>query len=39
MLSSNSVICNSKKLTFTKEQLATGILSSLGIKTTLQKQE
>ena len=39
MLSSNSVICSSKKLTFTKEQLATGILSSLGIKTTLQKQE
>ena len=37
MLSSNCVVCDSKKSKFLKEQEASGLLSSLGIKTTLSK--
>ena len=35
ILSSNCVVCNSKKLRFSKEQGANGLLSSLKIKTPL----
>ena len=35
MLLSNSVVCNSKKSKFIKQQEASGLLSSLGIKTPL----
>ena len=35
MLSSNCVVCISKKSRFIKEQEASGLLSSLGIKTPL----
>ena len=35
MLSSKYSVCNSKKSKFLKEQEATGLLSSLGIKTPL----
>ena len=37
MLLSNSVVCNSKKSKFIKQQEASGLLSSLGIKTPLSK--
>ena len=35
MLSSKCAVCDSKKLRFRKQQEAKGILSSLGIKTSL----
>ena len=35
MLSSNCAVCGSKKSKFIKEQEASGILSSLGIRTPL----
>ena len=35
MLSSKCVVCNSKKSRFIKEQEASGLLGSLGIKTPL----
>ena len=34
---SNCVVCDSKKLKFLKQQEASGLLSSLGIKTPLSK--
>ena len=37
MLLSNCAICNSTKLSFIKEQDASGLSSSLGIKTPLSK--
>ena len=37
MLLSNCVVCNSKKSKFIKEQEASELLSSLGIKTPLNK--
>ena len=37
MLSSKSEVCDSKKSKFIKEQEASGLLSSLGIKTPLSK--
>ena len=37
MLSSNCVVCGSKKLRFIKEQKSSGLLSNLGLKTTLTK--
>ena len=37
MLSSKCAICGSKKSRFMKEQEATGLLSSLGLKTPLNK--
>ena len=37
MLLSKCVVCDSKKLTFVKEQKASGLLSSLGIITPLRK--
>ena len=37
MLSSKCKVCDSKKLTFIKEQEARGLLSGLGIKTPLSK--
>ena len=37
MLLWNSVICDSKKSKFRKQQEASGLLSSLGIKTPLSK--
>ena len=37
MLLSKFAVCNSKKLKFIKEQEASGLLSSLGIKTPLNK--
>ena len=37
MLLSNSVVCNSKKSKFIKQQEASGLLSSLGIKVPLIK--
>ena len=37
MLLSKCVICSSKKLRFIKKQEASGILSSLGLKTSLNK--
>ena len=37
MLLSKYVVCNSKKSEFLKEQEASGLLSSLGIKTPLNK--
>ena len=37
MIQTNRAICNSKKSTFIKEQLAKGLLSNLGIKTPLNK--
>ena len=37
MMLSNCVVCNSKKSKFIKEQEASGLLSSLGIKTPLNK--
>ena len=37
MLLSKISVCNSKKLTFIKEQEAEGLLSSLGIRTLLNK--
>ena len=37
MLLSKCVVCNSKKSEFLKEQEASGLLSSLGIKTPLNK--
>ena len=37
MLLSNCVVCNSKKSKFIKEQEASRLLSSLGIKTPLNK--
>ena len=35
MLSSTCVVCNSKNSRFIKKQEASGLLSSLGIKTSL----
>ena len=35
MLLSKCKVCDSKKLNFIKQQEASGLLSSLGIKTTL----
>ena len=35
MLSSNCAVCSSKKSRFIKEQEASGLLSSLGIRTPL----
>ena len=35
MVSSNLLVCNSKKSRFIKEQKACGLLSSFGIKTPL----
>ena len=35
MLLSKCKVCDSKKLNFTKQQEASGLLSSLGIKTPL----
>ena len=35
MFLSNCVVCNSKKSKFLKQQEASGLLSSLGIKTPL----
>ena len=35
MLLSKGAVCDSKKLRFIKEQEASGLLSSLGIKTPL----
>ena len=37
MLLSKCAVCNSKKPKFIKEQEASGLLSSLGIKTPLNK--
>ena len=37
MLLSKRAVCDSKKLKFVKEQKASGLLSSLGIKTPLSK--
>ena len=37
MLLSNCVVCNSKNAKFLKQQEASGLLSSLGIKTPLSK--
>ena len=37
MLFSKCAICDSKKSRFIKEQEATGLLSSLGIRTPLRK--
>ena len=37
MLLSNRVVCDSKKSKFLKQQEASGLLSSLGIKTPLIK--
>ena len=37
MLLSKCVICSSKKSRFIKKQEASGILSSLGLKTSLNK--
>ena len=37
MCLSKCVVCDSKKSTFIKEQDVSGLLSSLGIKTTLSK--
>ena len=37
MVLSKCVVCNSKKLKFIKQQEASGLLSSLGIKTPLNK--
>ena len=37
MLLSKCVVCNSKKSKFVKQQEPSGLLSSLGIKTTLNK--
>ena len=37
MLLSKCEVCNSKKTKFVKQQEASGLLSSLGIKTTLSK--
>ena len=37
MLLSNSVVCNSKKSKFLNQQEASGLLTSLGIKTPLSK--
>ena len=37
MIQSNYATCGSKKARFIKEQQAMGILSNLGIKTTLSK--
>ena len=37
MLLSKCAVCNSKSSKFTKEQKASGLLSSLGIKTVLVK--
>ena len=37
MLLSNSVVCNSRKSKFIKQQEASGLLSSLGIKAPLIK--
>ena len=37
MLLSNCVVCNGKKSKFIKEQEASGLLSSLGIKAPLNK--
>ena len=37
MLLSNCVVCNSKNSKFLKQQEASGLLSSLGIKTPLSK--
>ena len=37
MLLSKCAVCYSKKLKFIKEQEASGLLSSLGIKTPLSK--
>ena len=37
MLLSKCAVCDSKKSKFIKEQEATGLLSSLGIKTPLSK--
>ena len=37
MLLSKFAVCDSKKLTFIKEQEAIGLLSSFGIKTPLSK--
>ena len=37
MLLLKCAVCNSKKSKFIKEQEASGLLSSLGIKTTLNK--
>ena len=37
MLPSNYVLCNNKKSRFIKEREASGLLSSLGIKTSLSK--
>ena len=38
ILLSNYVICDSKKLKFLKQQEASGLLSSFGIKTPLRKK-
>ena len=37
MLSSKCVVCGSKKSRFIKEQEAKGLLSNLGLKTSLSK--
>ena len=37
MMLSNCVVCNSKKSKFIEEQEASGLLSSLGIKTPFNK--
>ena len=37
MLLSNCVVCNSKKLKLLKQQEASGLLRSLGIKTPFSK--
>ena len=37
MLSSKCAVCGSKKSRFVKEQKARGLLSNLGIKTSLNK--
>ena len=37
MIQSNCAICGSKKSRFIKEHQASGLLSNLGIKTTLNK--
>ena len=37
MILSKCVVCDSKKSKFIKEQEASGVLSSLGIKTPLSK--
>ena len=38
MFLSNCVVCNSKKSKFLKQQEASGLLSSFGIKTPLRKK-